>query len=154
MVAVTHAPGLCLLHFMTVDPTPQLVSQPVRQGYTHQTLAHKTHKELEGTKVRWLNKLITDSMHLVLLIGGWQASGCLKKTGSFTTIRALSSELKQRREHTERKIRKQIRVLQGCSHTPKCLKGIQKALFKNTFHMLGICSECKPEARKAACPLI
>lgn len=31
VIAVTHAPGFGLLHFMTVDPTPQLMGQPANQ---------------------------------------------------------------------------------------------------------------------------
>lgn len=31
VIAVTCAPGFDLLHFMTVDPTPQLMGQPVNQ---------------------------------------------------------------------------------------------------------------------------
>lgn len=35
-------------------------------------------------------------MHLVLLTGGRQGGGGLRKMGSFTTIKALSSELEDR----------------------------------------------------------
>ena len=31
VIAVTHAPGFGLLHFMTVDPAPQLMGQPASQ---------------------------------------------------------------------------------------------------------------------------
>lgn len=44
----------------------------------------------------------TYSMHLVLLTGGWQGGGGLRKMGSFTTIRALSSELKHGRAAKEK----------------------------------------------------
>lgn len=40
---------------------------------------------------------ITYSMHLVLLTDGWHGGGGLRKIGSFTTIRALSSELQHKR---------------------------------------------------------
>lgn len=30
VVAVTHTPGFGLLHFMTVDPTPQFMGQPAQ----------------------------------------------------------------------------------------------------------------------------
>lgn len=32
VTAVTHAPGFGLVHFMTVDPAPQLMGQPVNQS--------------------------------------------------------------------------------------------------------------------------
>lgn len=40
-------------------------------------------------------------MHLVLLTEGWQGGDGLTKMGSFTTIRALSSDLKQNKKHRD-----------------------------------------------------
>lgn len=45
-------------------------------------------------------------MHLVLLTEGWQGGDGLTKMGSFTTIRALSSDLKRNKKHRDVKERK------------------------------------------------
>lgn len=50
---------------------------------------------------------ITYSKHLVLFTGGWQGGDGLRKMGSFTTIRALSSALQQARKSRQRVLNKE-----------------------------------------------
>lgn len=109
VIAITHSPGFGQLHFMTVDPTPQLMSQPANQiqsilsGLMWKEKGHQLISML--VCFHWYMKVfITYSKHFVLLTGGWQGGGGLRKIGSFTTIRALSSELQHRRKRRQRVI--------------------------------------------------
>lgn len=49
-----------------------------------------------------LKEFVTYCIHLVLLTGGWQGGGGLRERWSFTTIRALSSELQHGQEKDNR----------------------------------------------------
>lgn len=118
MIAVTHAPEFGLLYFMTVDPTSQLMSQPANQ-HTYLfiilvSVGEMLHKRSKVGQI--LKEFMTYSKHLVLLTGGWQGGGGLRKTGSFTTISALSSELQHTRRQRVLKKTVNFTGLVRCSH--------------------------------------
>lgn len=56
VIAVTHASGFGLLHFMTVDPAPQLMGQPDNQSqHIFTGMSHYIY--CEGGENRTLNSL-------------------------------------------------------------------------------------------------
>lgn len=126
---VAVAPRFGLLYFMTVDPTSQLMSQPANQYILLSFFPPHFSYDLMRKEKRkpYIKEFIAYSKHLVLFTGGWHGGGGLRKMGSFTTIRALSSELQDRRNASFKSMQ----------------EFYNKNLFKNIFQMLGKCFEYK-----------